>query len=42
LQSTVQEVFKIGRFDMVLETYGTVREALAAISPAAASLYGNG
>ena len=42
LQPTVQEVFKIGRFDMVLETYGTVREALAAISPAAASLYGNG
>jgi anti-sigma B factor antagonist/stage II sporulation protein AA (anti-sigma F factor antagonist) len=42
LQPTVQEVFKIGRFDMVLETYSTLREALAAISPAAASLYGNG
>lgn len=39
LQPTIQEVFKIGRFDMVLETFPTVREALVAISPAAAALY---
>ena len=41
LQPTVMEVFKIGRFDMVLETFSTVRAALAAISPAAAALYGD-
>jgi anti-anti-sigma factor len=39
LQPTIQEIFKIGRFDLVLETYPTVRAALAAISPAAAALY---
>jgi anti-sigma B factor antagonist len=39
LPPTVQEVFKIGRFDMVLETFPTVRDALVAISPAAAALY---
>ena len=39
LQPTIQEVFKIGRFDMVLETFPTVRDALAAVSPAAAALY---
>ncbi|MGZ8436142.1 MAG: STAS domain-containing protein [Candidatus Binatia bacterium] len=31
LQPSVREVFKIGRFDMVLDTYPTVRDALAAI-----------
>ena len=31
-----------GRFDMVLEIYPTVRQALAAISPEAAALYGKG
>lgn len=41
LQPTVQEVFNIGRFDMVLETFPTVRDALAAISPAAAAVYGD-
>ena len=41
LQPTLQEIFKIGRFDMVFETFPTVREALAAISPAAAALYGD-
>ena len=41
LQPSVQEVFKIGRFDMVLETFPTVRAALAAISPAAAAIYGD-
>ena len=41
LPPTIREIFKIGRFDMVLETFPTVREALAAISPAAAALYGD-
>jgi anti-sigma B factor antagonist len=41
LRPTMQEIFKIGRFDMVLETFPTVRDALAAISPAAAALYGD-
>ena len=39
LQPTIQEIFKIGRFDLVLETYPMVCAALAAISPAAAALY---
>jgi anti-anti-sigma regulatory factor len=39
LQPSVREVFRIGRFDMVLDTYPTVRDALAAISPAAAAIY---
>lgn len=41
LQPAIQEIFKIGRFDMVLETFPTVRQALAAISPEAAALYGD-
>ncbi len=41
LQPTVKEVFKIGRFDMVLDTFPTVREAQTAISPAAAAVYGD-
>jgi anti-anti-sigma factor len=41
LQPTIQEVFKIGRFDMVLETFPTMRDALAVISPAAAAVYGD-
>lgn len=39
LQPTVYEVFRIGRFDMVLETFPTVRAALDAISPEAAAIY---
>lgn len=39
LQPTVHEVFRIGRFDMVFETFSTVREALNVISPAAAAMY---
>lgn len=42
LQPTIQEIFKIGRFDMVLDTFATVREALAAISLAALPLYDKG
>ena len=41
LQPTVQEVFKIGRFDMVFEVFPSVRDAFAAISPAAAAVYGD-
>jgi|SRR5689334_19415003 anti-anti-sigma factor len=39
LQPTIKEIFKIGRFDMVLETFASVREALAAIAPAAVASY---
>ncbi len=39
LQPNVREVFQIGRFDLVLDAYPTVRAALAAISPAAAAIY---
>jgi anti-anti-sigma factor len=42
LQPTIKEIFKIGRFDMVLETFATVREGLAAISPTAVALYDKG
>jgi hypothetical protein len=42
LQPTIKEIFKIGRFDMVLETFATVREGLAAISPAAVASYDKG
>jgi anti-anti-sigma factor len=41
LQPLLQEVFKIGRFETVFQMFKTVQEALAAISPAAASVYGN-
>jgi anti-anti-sigma factor len=41
LQPTVQEVFKIGRFDMVVEIFPTVRDALTVLSPAAAAVYGD-
>ena len=41
LQPTVQEVFKIGRFDMVFDVYPGVRDAFAAISPAGAAVYGD-
>ena len=41
LQPTIQEVFKIGRFDRVLETFPTVRQALMKLSPQAAALYGD-
>jgi anti-sigma B factor antagonist len=41
LQPTIQEVFRIGRFDMVFEVFPTARDALVAISPAAAAVYGD-
>ena len=39
LQPMIQEVFQISRFDTVFEVFPTVRAALEAISPAAASAY---
>jgi len=39
LQPVIQEVFQISRFDTVFEIFPTVRAALEAISPAAASAY---
>ena len=39
LQPSVREIFQIGRFDMVLDSYPTVRDALAVISQAAAAVY---
>ncbi|HEY6999760.1 MAG TPA: STAS domain-containing protein [Candidatus Binatia bacterium] len=39
LQPTIKEIFKIGRFDMVLESFASVREALAALAPAAVASY---
>lgn len=40
LQPTVGEIFAIARFDHVLETFPSVRDALGAISPAALQAYG--
>ena len=39
LQPVIQEVFQISRFDTLFEVFPTVRAALEAISPAAASAY---
>jgi anti-anti-sigma factor len=39
LQPTIQEIFRISRFDAVFEVFSTVPEALVAISPAAAAAY---
>ena len=39
LQPAVQEIFDIARFGMVVDVFATVRDALAALSPAAASAY---
>ena len=40
LQPTVNEVFKIGRFDKVFEVFPSVHDALLALSPGAAAVYG--
>lgn len=40
LQPLVQEVFKIGRLEIIFTVFNTVREALEAISPDAAAVYG--
>jgi len=39
LQPVIQEIFQISRFDSLFEVFPTVRAALEAISPAAASAY---
>jgi anti-anti-sigma factor len=39
LQPTIQEIFRISRFDTVFEVFPSVRAALEAISPAAAAAY---
>jgi anti-anti-sigma factor len=39
LQPTIQEIFRISRFDTVFEVFSSVPAALAAISPAAAAAY---
>jgi len=42
LRPVVAEIFQISRFDMVFEIYPSVREALATLSPAAASAFDQG
>ena len=39
LQPTIQEIFRISRFDTVFEVFPSVRAALEAISAAAAAAY---
>lgn len=39
LQPVVREVFEIARFTLVFQTYPSVRDALAALSPAAAAAF---
>jgi len=39
LQPAVEEIFDIARFRMVVDVFPTVRDALAAVSPAAAKAY---
>jgi anti-anti-sigma factor len=39
LQPTIQEIIRISRFDTVFEVFPSVREALEAISPAAAAAF---
>lgn len=42
LQPVVAEIFEISRFNMVFTIFGTVRDALADISPAAAAAFNRG
>ena len=39
MQPVVQEIFEISRFTLVFETFATVRDALAKLSPAAFKAY---
>ncbi len=39
MQPVVKEIFEISRFTLVFETFATVRDALARISPAALKAY---
>jgi hypothetical protein len=38
----VREIFEISRFNLVFECFGSVREALVKISPAAVAIYDAG
>jgi len=42
LRPIVAEIFQISRFDMVFEIFPTVREALGALSAAAAAAFDRG
>ena len=42
LRPVAAEIFQISRFDMVFELHPSVREALAAVSPAAAAAFDRG
>ena len=39
MQPVVKEIFEISRFTLVFETFATVREAIAKVSPAALKAY---
>jgi anti-anti-sigma factor len=39
LQPVVREIFEISRFNLVFQCFGTVREALGKVSPAALAAY---
>jgi hypothetical protein len=39
MQPVVKEIFEISRFTLVFETFATVHEALARLSPAALEAY---
>lgn len=39
LQPVVREIFEISRFNLVFQCFGTVREALAKVSPGALAAY---
>jgi len=39
LQPVVREIFEISRFNLVFQCFGTVREALAKVSPSALAAY---
>lgn len=42
LQPVVREIFEISRFNLVFECFGSVRDALAKISPASLAAYDSG
>lgn len=42
MQPVVAEIFQIARFNLVFEAYPRVRDALAALSPAAAAAFDKG
>ena len=42
MQPVVAEIFQIARFNLVFEAYPKVRDALAALSPAAAAAFDRG